>query len=91
MSSTLCTCWSHSLSLTEERRKKCAISHSHLVCQLIIFSCLLVFQVDLDPYGSPSMFLDSAVQSVVDGGILMCTATDLAVLCGGNGEVCYSK
>ncbi|KAJ8557211.1 hypothetical protein K7X08_002836 [Anisodus acutangulus] len=47
--------------------------------------------VDLDPYGSPSVFLDSAVQSVVDGGILMCTATDLAVLCGGNGEVCYSK
>ncbi|XP_057972036.1 tRNA (guanine(26)-N(2))-dimethyltransferase 2 [Malania oleifera] len=47
--------------------------------------------VDLDPYGSPSVFLDSAVQSVADGGILMCTATDMAVLCGGNGEVCYSK
>jgi tRNA (guanine26-N2/guanine27-N2)-dimethyltransferase len=50
-----------------------------------------IFQVDLDPYGSPSVFLDSAVQSVADGGILMCTATDMAVLCGGNGEVCYSK
>ncbi|XP_057769846.1 tRNA (guanine(26)-N(2))-dimethyltransferase 2-like isoform X2 [Salvia miltiorrhiza] len=47
--------------------------------------------VDLDPYGSPSVFLDSAVQSVVDGGILMCTATDMAVLCGSNGEVCYTK
>ncbi|KAL4368089.1 hypothetical protein GQ457_05G005300 [Hibiscus cannabinus] len=47
--------------------------------------------VDLDPYGSPSVFLDSAVQSVVDGGMLMCTATDMAVLCGANGEVCYSK
>ncbi|KAL1211377.1 tRNA (guanine(26)-N(2))-dimethyltransferase 2 [Cardamine amara subsp. amara] len=47
--------------------------------------------VDLDPYGSPSIFLDSAVQSVADGGLLMCTATDMAVLCGGNGEVCYSK
>ncbi|XP_050228818.1 tRNA (guanine(26)-N(2))-dimethyltransferase 2-like [Mercurialis annua] len=47
--------------------------------------------VDLDPYGSPSIFLDSAVQSVADGGMLMCTATDMAVLCGGNGEVCYSK
>nr|XP_043632242.1 probable tRNA (guanine(26)-N(2))-dimethyltransferase 1 isoform X2 [Erigeron canadensis] len=47
--------------------------------------------VDLDPYGSPSVFLDSAIQSVVDGGMLMCTATDMAVLCGGNGEVCYSK
>ncbi|WZY74477.1 hypothetical protein YC2023_006717 [Brassica napus] len=47
--------------------------------------------VDLDPYGSPSIFLDSAIQSVSDGGLLMCTATDMAVLCGGNGEVCYSK
>ncbi|KAL9427508.1 hypothetical protein AB3S75_029655 [Citrus x aurantiifolia] len=47
--------------------------------------------VDLDPYGSPSVFLDSAIQSVADGGMLMCTATDMAVLCGGNGEVCYSK
>ncbi|XP_010257973.1 PREDICTED: probable tRNA (guanine(26)-N(2))-dimethyltransferase 2 [Nelumbo nucifera] len=47
--------------------------------------------VDLDPYGSPSVFLDSAVQCVADGGMLMCTATDMAVLCGGNGEVCYSK
>ncbi|XP_057524111.1 tRNA (guanine(26)-N(2))-dimethyltransferase 2-like [Amaranthus tricolor] len=47
--------------------------------------------VDLDPYGTPSIFLDSAVQSVVDGGMLMCTATDMAVLCGGNAEVCYSK
>ncbi|CAD6203066.1 unnamed protein product [Miscanthus lutarioriparius] len=47
--------------------------------------------VDLDPYGSPSIFLDSAVQAVADGGLLMCTATDMAVLCGTNGEVCYSK
>ncbi|XP_041002555.1 probable tRNA (guanine(26)-N(2))-dimethyltransferase 2 [Juglans microcarpa x Juglans regia] len=47
--------------------------------------------VDLDPYGAPSVFLDSAVQSVVDGGMLMCTATDMAVLCGSSGEVCYSK
>ncbi|KAI3750647.1 hypothetical protein L2E82_21361 [Cichorium intybus] len=47
--------------------------------------------VDLDPYGSPSVFLDFAVQLVADGGMLMCTATDMAILCGGNGEVCYSK
>ncbi|KAH7689953.1 tRNA methyltransferase Trm1 protein [Dioscorea alata] len=47
--------------------------------------------VDIDPYGSPSIFLDSAVQSVADGGMLMCTATDMAVLCGDDREVCYSK
>ena len=27
--------------------------------------------IDLDPYGSPSTFLDSAVQAVSDGGIYM--------------------
>ncbi|KAI3718964.1 hypothetical protein L6452_19849 [Arctium lappa] len=47
-------------------------------------------KVDLDPYGSPSVFLDYTVQSIADGGLLMCT-TDMAVLCGGNGEVYYSK
>jgi tRNA G26 N,N-dimethylase Trm1 len=65
------------------------IIETHFSWSLV--SAFSIFQVDLDPYGSPSVFLDSAVQSVADGGILMCTATDMAVLCGGNGEVCYSK
>lgn len=33
--------------------------------------------VDLDPYGSPSPFVDAAVQCVADGGLLMVTATDM--------------
>lgn len=44
------------------------------------------FQVDHDPYGSPSLFLDATVQSVVDGGMLMCTATDMAMLSGETGR-----
>lgn len=47
--------------------------------------------VDLDPYGSPAQLLDAAVQSVCDGGLLAVTATDMAVLCGNNGEVCWTK
>lgn len=110
--------------------------------------------VDLDPYGSPSILLDSAVQvpgcaglhpaagvgraggpreggaaclglrcmaaeaapaaaaaqqrvgllrpltarapaapaqAVSEGGLLLVTATDMAVLCGNNGEACYAK
>ncbi|CAL5369765.1 unnamed protein product [Camellia sinensis] len=65
----------------------CAKVESHLadarVYMLTTQRSLMWYAVDLDPYGSPSVFLDSAVQSVVDGGILMCTATDMAVLCGG--------
>ncbi len=35
--------------------------------------------IDLDPYGSPSQFLDSTVQSVKDGGKLVCLKSLLLV------------
>jgi len=47
--------------------------------------------VDIDPYGSASEFLDSAVQCVDDGGLLCVTCTDLSVLCGNNPEVSWTK
>ncbi|XP_069692231.1 tRNA (guanine(26)-N(2))-dimethyltransferase [Periplaneta americana] len=47
--------------------------------------------IDLDPYGCPSPFLDAAVQSVSDGGVLLVTCTDMAVLAGNCPETCYSK
>ncbi|CAD7703013.1 unnamed protein product [Ostreobium quekettii] len=47
--------------------------------------------VDLDPYGTPVQFLDSAVQCVSEGGLLMVTATDMAVLCGNNASSCWVK
>ncbi|KAG7190364.1 hypothetical protein KM043_006475 [Ampulex compressa] len=47
--------------------------------------------VDLDPYGCPTPFLDAAVQCISDGGLLMVTATDMAVLAGNSPETCYLK
>eukprot|EP01134_Creolimax_fragrantissima_P001174 CFRG1174T1 len=47
--------------------------------------------IDLDPYGSPTQFLDGAIQSVADGGLLCITATDMAVLAGNHGEAGYAK
>jgi|Deesub1362B_J571_1020462.scaffolds.fasta_scaffold00003_493 tRNA (guanine26-N2/guanine27-N2)-dimethyltransferase len=38
--------------------------------------------IDVDPYGTPSPFLDSAVSTVKNNGIIAITATDLAPLCG---------
>lgn len=35
--------------------------------------------IDLDPYGTAAPFLDAAVQSVVDGGLLCVTCTDAGV------------
>jgi tRNA (guanine26-N2/guanine27-N2)-dimethyltransferase len=47
--------------------------------------------VDVDPYGSPSQFLDSAVRATRDGGVLALTATDLAPLCGVSPAACLRK
>ena len=47
--------------------------------------------IDLDPYGSASVFLDSAVSSVVSGGLLAVTSTDSLVLNGNNTGTCYLR
>ncbi|XP_054283171.1 tRNA (guanine(26)-N(2))-dimethyltransferase-like isoform X1 [Macrosteles quadrilineatus] len=47
--------------------------------------------IDLDPYGCPSRFLDAAVQAVRDGGLLLVTCTDMAILAGNSPESCYVK
>lgn len=46
--------------------------------------------IDLDPYGTASPFLDSAMQAISDGGLLNVTCTDMAVLCGSFPEKCFS-
>lgn len=44
--------------------------------------------IDLDPYGGPNKFLDAAIQSIEEGGLLLVTATDMAVLAGNTPEAC---
>jgi len=38
--------------------------------------------IDIDPFGSPTIYMDSAVRALRDGGLIALTATDLATLCG---------
>lgn len=47
--------------------------------------------VELDPYGTAAPFLDSAMQCVAEGGLLMVTCTDLAVLCATYPEKCHAN
>ena len=47
--------------------------------------------VELDPYGTAAPFLDGAMQCVAEGGLLMVTCTDLAVLCASYPEACHAK
>ncbi len=47
--------------------------------------------VDVDPFGSPMLYVDSAVRALRRGGLLALTATDLAPLCGVNSKACVRK
>ncbi len=47
--------------------------------------------IDLDPYGSPVPYLDSALRALINGGFLAMTATDMAVLCGAKPSPCLRK
>lgn len=47
--------------------------------------------IDIDPFGSPVRFLDSAIRAINNGGILGITATDTAALCGTYPKACRRK
>jgi tRNA (guanine26-N2/guanine27-N2)-dimethyltransferase len=47
--------------------------------------------IDLDPFGSPVPFLDSAVRSLRAGGLIGLTATDLPVTCGHYPNTCLRR
>lgn len=47
--------------------------------------------IDIDPFGTPNPFLDSAVRSLRSEGILAITATDTSALCGSYPKACKRK
>ena len=47
--------------------------------------------LDLDPFGSPSPFMDSAVRALSNHGLLALTATDTSPLCGVEPHACLRK
>jgi tRNA (guanine26-N2/guanine27-N2)-dimethyltransferase len=47
--------------------------------------------IDIDPFGSPVPFLDSAIRALRDKGLLALTATDMASLCGVHPKACIRK
>lgn len=47
--------------------------------------------IDVDPFGSPVLYIDSAVRALRDGGLLVLTATDMAPLCGVYPKACVRK
>lgn len=47
--------------------------------------------IDVDPFGSPAIFIDSAMRGIKNNGIIACTATDTATLCGVYPKVCLRR
>src|SRR3972149_8970614 len=47
--------------------------------------------IDIDPFGSPAPYIDSAIRALRDGGLLALTATDMAPLCGVHPKACIRK
>lgn len=47
--------------------------------------------IDIDPFGSPNPFLDSAAKRIARDGVMAVTATDTAALTGTYPEVCRRK
>ena len=47
--------------------------------------------VDIDPFGTPVPYLDSAFRALKNNGLLAATATDLAPLCGVHAKACLRK
>jgi len=47
--------------------------------------------IDIDPFGSPVPYVDSAIRAIRNGGLLALTATDMAPLCGVHPRACIRK
>jgi len=47
--------------------------------------------VDIDPFGSPAPYMDSAIRALRKNGLLALTATDMAPLCGVHPKACIRK
>jgi len=47
--------------------------------------------IDIDPFGAPVYFIDSAIRGISNYGVIACTATDTAALCGTYPKVCLRR
>ena len=47
--------------------------------------------IDIDPFGTPVPYLDSAFRALKNNGLIAVTATDLAPLCGVHAKACIRK
>ena len=73
--------------------KKCKLNNAFAIKRNLnsLLSDMRFHYIDIDPFGSPVYFVDSAMRSVYNNGIIACTATDTATLCGVYPNVCRRR
>jgi len=71
--------------------KKGVVTIKNTDANLALLSSQPFDYIDIDPFGTPNPFLDSAVKRIAHEGILAVTATDTSALCGTYENVCKRK
>ncbi|MBI2130032.1 tRNA (guanine(10)-N(2))-dimethyltransferase [Candidatus Woesearchaeota archaeon] len=79
----------NNLKLNKIKNKKIKITNED--ANLFILNSSGFDYIDIDPFGTPNPFLDSAAKRLSREGILAVTATDTAPLCGTYPEACQRK
>ena len=75
-------------NITNLHLKKIKATHENIH---VLLSQNRYHYVDIDPFGTPALFVDSAVRGIKKNGIIACTATDTATLCGHYPAVCKRR
>ncbi|MFH1505414.1 MAG: tRNA (guanine(26)-N(2))-dimethyltransferase [archaeon] len=78
-------------NLKKNKIKQDKVHISKLDANLFLLKSKGFDYIDVDPFGTPNPFLDSAVSRISRRGILAVTATDTSALCGTFPEACLRK
>jgi len=82
---------SQNLKLNKIKLDKRKIKLSNEDANLFLLNSTGFDYIDIDPFGTPAPFLDSAIKRISREGILAVTATDTAALAGSSKEACLRK
>lgn len=76
-------------NIKTNKLSKVKVSNSEAT--LFLMSLNMVDYIDIDPFGSPVPFLDTAMRRLANNGILAIAATDTAALTGASFAACVRK
>ena len=90
---SMAICYAKASAKANKVYRKCAFSNLD-VCRFLVDHSAPGERfeiVDVDPFGSPSPYLDCSLRAVRDGGMVSLTATDTPILCGMHPNVSVRK